>query len=100
MHHLGGGAEGIRTPDLRRAKAALSQLSYGPGTRQSVRFASPSFNARYKAGLAHALSGTREFRLGLRDLGLFHPLEEWFRVAGAIGVRQLLEVQTLKIGPP
>jgi hypothetical protein len=26
----GGGAEGIRTPDLRRAKAALSQLSYGP----------------------------------------------------------------------
>ena len=27
---LGSGAEGIRTPDLRRAKAALSQLSYGP----------------------------------------------------------------------
>jgi hypothetical protein len=26
----GSGAEGIRTPDLRRAKAALSQLSYGP----------------------------------------------------------------------
>ena len=26
----GGGAEGIRTPDLRLAKAALSQLSYGP----------------------------------------------------------------------
>ena len=26
-----GGDEGIRTPDLRRAKAALSQLSYGPG---------------------------------------------------------------------
>ena len=26
----GGGAEEIRTPDLRRAKAALSQLSYGP----------------------------------------------------------------------
>ena len=25
-----GGAGGIRTPDLRRAKAALSQLSYGP----------------------------------------------------------------------
>jgi hypothetical protein len=24
------GAEEIRTPDLRRAKAALSQLSYGP----------------------------------------------------------------------
>jgi hypothetical protein len=27
---LVGGAEEIRTPDLRRAKAALSQLSYGP----------------------------------------------------------------------
>ena len=27
---LSGGAGGIRTPDLRRAKAALSQLSYGP----------------------------------------------------------------------
>ena len=27
-----GGAEGIRTPDLRRARAALSRLSYGPGT--------------------------------------------------------------------
>ena len=25
-----GGAEGARTPDLRRARAALSQLSYGP----------------------------------------------------------------------
>ena len=24
------GAEGSRTPDLRRAKAALSRLSYGP----------------------------------------------------------------------
>ncbi len=27
------GAEGIRTPDLRRAKAALSRLSYGPGVK-------------------------------------------------------------------
>ena len=27
-----GGAEGIRTPDLRRAKAALSRLSYGPAS--------------------------------------------------------------------
>ena len=31
---LRGGAEGIRTPDLRRAKAALSQLSYGPARRR------------------------------------------------------------------
>ena len=34
--HTGGGAEGIRTPDLRRAKAALSQLSYGPWDLQPV----------------------------------------------------------------
>ena len=26
-----GGAEGIRTPDLLRAREALSQLSYSPG---------------------------------------------------------------------
>ena len=31
-----GGAEGIRTPDLRRAKAALSQLSYGPNGQSPV----------------------------------------------------------------
>jgi hypothetical protein len=30
LPHFTSGAEGIRTPDLRRAKAALSQLSYGP----------------------------------------------------------------------
>jgi hypothetical protein len=29
-----GGAEGTRTPDIRLAKAALSQLSYGPGRRR------------------------------------------------------------------
>src|SRR5215831_789556 len=29
-HGENGGAEGIRTPDLRSAIAALSQLSYGP----------------------------------------------------------------------
>jgi hypothetical protein len=31
-----GGAAGIRTPDLRRAKAALSQLSYGPSVPVSA----------------------------------------------------------------
>src|SRR5215204_2246038 len=41
------GAEGIRTPDLRRAKAALSQLSYGPFDRgMSLRAAREFFNAR------------------------------------------------------
>jgi hypothetical protein len=29
-----GGAEGTRTPDIRLAKAALSQLSYGPDAFQ------------------------------------------------------------------
>jgi hypothetical protein len=33
------GAEGIRTPDLRRAKAALSQLSYGPARRPGSKWA-------------------------------------------------------------
>src|SRR5215212_6530426 len=32
------GAEGIRTPDLRRAKAALSRLSYGPERVWRVEF--------------------------------------------------------------
>ena len=40
------GAEGIRTPDLRRAKAALSQLSYGPGMGVSLRAGDALFNAR------------------------------------------------------
>ena len=31
--NVSGGAEEIRTPDLRLAKAALSQLSYGPFVR-------------------------------------------------------------------
>ena len=39
-----GGAEGIRTPDLRSAIAALSQLSYGPaaGTNRPNRV--PAFS--------------------------------------------------------
>jgi hypothetical protein len=32
-----GGAAGIRTPDLRLAKAALSRLSYGPGNPNQQR---------------------------------------------------------------
>ena len=33
-----GGAAGIRTPDLRRARAALSRLSYGPPSPRKTRF--------------------------------------------------------------
>jgi hypothetical protein len=41
-HPRTGGAGGIRTPDLRRAKAALSQLSYGP-VPPRVRAGGPSW---------------------------------------------------------
>src|SRR5215204_1825850 len=39
--HPGSGAEGDRTPDLRAASAALSQLSYGPVRRKPVRVYAP-----------------------------------------------------------
>ncbi len=38
-----GGAEGIRTPDLRSAIAALSQLSYGPRRRHERADRVPAF---------------------------------------------------------
>src|SRR5215211_1322976 len=44
-----GGAEGDRTPDLRAASAALSQLSYGPG--KVVRVYAPSMGVSTWAGL-------------------------------------------------
>ena len=59
------GAEGIRTPDLRRAKAALSQLSYGPGTKLSVRPAPPLFNAPAKSRNG-GLAGGRIRSVGVR----------------------------------
>src|SRR5918995_7166109 len=45
-HLLRSGAEGDRTPDLRAASAALSQLSYGPERNgQSIFIAPASVNA-------------------------------------------------------
>ena len=45
------GAEGTRTPGLRRAKAALSQLSYGPRNgKMSLRVAGAFFNERGPPG--------------------------------------------------
>jgi hypothetical protein len=38
LYRIGGGAKEDRTPDLLRARQALSQLSYGP----NARFLSPS----------------------------------------------------------
>ena len=58
-----GGAAGIRTPDLRRAKAALSQLSYGPQrlmrfSRSHMRVGAPGFEPG-----TSALSGPRSNHL-------------------------------------
>ena len=53
-----GGAEGIRTPDLRRAKAALSQLSYGPEPRRAAWVGQPGFEPG-----TSVLSGLRSSRL-------------------------------------
>ena len=39
-----GGAEGTRTPDIRLAKAALSQLSYGPEPKRTARWANLDSN--------------------------------------------------------
>lgn len=52
-----GGAAGTRTPDLRRAKAALSQLSYGPAPR-SAPVGAPGLEPG-----ASALSGPRSDHL-------------------------------------
>ena len=53
-----GGAEGIRTPDLRRAKAALSQLSYGPAPA-----APAACYGRRPAGGGPAWNRTRDLSL-------------------------------------
>lgn len=57
-----GGAAGIRTPDLRRAKAALSQLSYGPRCATTV--SRPSRGGRAR---------TRTWDLGLIRAALSPP---------------------------
>ena len=54
----GGGAAGIRTPDLRRAKAALSQLSYGPGRQGRTLVGAPGLEPG-----TSALSGPRSNHL-------------------------------------
>jgi hypothetical protein len=57
-----GGAAGTRTPDLRRAKAALSQLSYGPASRSA-------HPLRVAAAVCCRASGGRAWTR-TRDLGL------------------------------
>jgi hypothetical protein len=56
-----GGAAGTRTPDLRRAKAALSQLSYGPSSRSAHRSGACGRSCRASGGRAWTRT---------RDLGL------------------------------
>ena len=60
-----GGAAGTRTPDLRRARAALSQLSYGPlmHPRSSPRPGSPRVGAPGFEPGTSALSGPRSNQL-------------------------------------
>lgn len=58
-----GGAAGIRTPDLRRAKAALSQLSYGPRSPLRSPAPSPGVGAPGLEPGTSALSGPRSHHL-------------------------------------
>jgi hypothetical protein len=50
------GAEGIRTPDLRRAKAALSRLSYGPKRAWMVEFTAVTRRGLTWFGCSRALT--------------------------------------------
>src|ERR671912_2468711 len=47
---LGGGAEGIRTPDLCSAIAALSHLSYSPDRRVGPHGGGPATGGLWRAG--------------------------------------------------
>ena len=42
LYYIFGGREGDRTPDLRIANAALSQLSYTPNERNWILHAKPA----------------------------------------------------------
>jgi hypothetical protein len=57
-----GGAEGIRTPDLRSAIAALSQLSYGPaaGTNRPNKVAGFLASAGHLGRWARRVNGRRD----------------------------------------
>ena len=52
-----GGAAGIRTPDLRRARAALSRLSYGPQREPASGWASLDSNQGPRPYQGRALTG-------------------------------------------
>ena len=83
-----GGAEGIRTPDLRSAIAALSQLSYGPRRRHERADRVPAFGefGPFRAeGLACQWPAQGESG-SLRKLPMRAanpPLPERFRLFGA-----------------
>jgi hypothetical protein len=62
-----GGAAGTRTPDLRRARAALSQLSYGPAKLRPRTAALPRPAAR-RAPYHRATTGLRPGRVGAPGL--------------------------------
>ena len=60
-----GGAAGIRTPDLRRARAALSRLSYGPlcWARTRIPFRSGQGSPRRPVSSGRAWTRTRDLGL-------------------------------------
>lgn len=69
-----GGAAGTRTPDLRRARAALSQLSYGPPVKPP---APPTTSGVGAPGLepgTSALSGPRSNHLSYAPILASKPL--------------------------
>ena len=69
MHPTRGGAAGIRTPDLRRARAALSRLSYGPIDHTASPIRSPgSVGAPGLEPGTSALSGPRSDHLSYAPL--------------------------------
>ena len=73
-----GGAAGARTPNLRRARAALPQLSYGPSVHTSLPHTPDRSRGRVGApGLepgASALSGPRSNQLSYAPVRAGHDL--------------------------
>ena len=72
-----GGAEGARTPDLRRARAALSQLSYGPSALESGL-------RPYQPGARVQPMANPETE-GQARAGIQRPLVDYGRTAACVG---------------
>ena len=62
------GAEGIRTPDLRLAKAAFSQLNYGPGGISDCKFRISDFALLRSRSICNRQSEISNHPVGLCGL--------------------------------